>query len=113
MTSTVAQESATQAHFNDKYYTCRIDLFIYDQSPLEKTTLPPSSSGVTCPTTDWLEKTLLPKVLQWSQESRGVSGGPGKGESLIPMDRYSRLYQNMKSKYGPPIIKVRTYSLTP
>ncbi len=63
--------------------------------------------GITVPTVEWLSRTLLPKVVQWSCESsKGVQQGKGKS-GLIPLNRYSCLYQEMKDKYAPSLIKAR------
>ena len=75
------------------------------------------SNGITVPTREWLRGVLLPKIVQWSEEesSQKQSVPPGKhrvgksrkrGESLIPLGRYSQLYAELKEKYGPTLVKV-------
>ena len=57
---------------------------------------------------------LLPKIAQWSEESSRqlpvapAAGGQrrGRGESLIPLGRYSQLYAELKEKYGPTLVQV-------
>lgn len=62
-------------------------------------------NGVTLPVADWLGGVLLPKISQWAQEN--TAGGRGQlKQTLVPLDRYSRLYQQMKERYGPTLIKV-------
>lgn len=61
------------------------------------------ASGVTAPRAEWLAGVLLPKLLQWSR-------GPldsGRLQSLVPLDRYSHLYQHLKEKHGQALVKVR------
>ncbi len=40
-------------------------------------------------------------------KGRGLSTGLQK-DPLIPLDRYCQLYQELKGKYGPLLVKVRT-----
>lgn len=68
-------------------------------------------NGVTVPVVEWLGGVLLPKILQWAQEASGggASGGGAQRtmkQSLIPLDKYSSLYQEMKERYGHSLIKV-------
>ena len=63
--------------------------------------------GVFTPTAEWLYSVLLPKVVQWSEESRRGDRLP-QHQSLVPLDRYCSLYRQLKDKYGPPLIKVYT-----
>lgn len=61
-------------------------------------------NGVTTPTSEWLYSMLLPKVVQWSEESQ--SGEVSRRESLVPLAKYCSLYEHLKEKYGPPLIQV-------
>lgn len=64
--------------------------------------------GVTVPVVEWLGGVLLPKILQWSQEAASVGAVTlTMKQSLIPLDKYSSLYLEMKGRYGQPLIKVR------
>lgn len=85
---------------------CRISLYVTEQySGLV--------DGMARPGVDWLAGVLLPKVLQWAQES---SVGGKKGElrqTLVPLDRYGRLYQQMKERYGHTLIKVHRRVVPP
>lgn len=72
-------------------------------------TITESPDGVITPTLDWLSSVLLPKVLQWAEESRRGFGSRGRRhETLVPLDRYSSLYGEMREKYGPSLIEVCT-----
>jgi hypothetical protein len=48
----------------------------------------------------------LPKVVQWAQESSVGERKEGLRQSLVPLDRYCYLYQEMKERYGHSLIKV-------
>ncbi|OCT99289.1 hypothetical protein XELAEV_18005076mg [Xenopus laevis] len=55
------------------------------------------SDGVVYPKITWMKNELLSKLAKWSTEDK-------KSEfkstlSLVPVDKYSRLYQNLKEKY--------------
>ena len=71
-----------------------------------------TTNGVTVPTREWLGTTLLPKVAQWCEESdrkceKSPKGGQRqRGESLVPLGRYSQLYAELKEKYGPALVQV-------
>ena len=80
----------------------------------------PTPNGITVPTREWLSTVLLPKIVQWSEEesarrqrqaTMATAGGQcrgerSKGESLIPLGRYSQLYVELKEKYGPTLVQV-------
>ena len=82
-----------------------------------------AANGITVPTCDWLRMVLLPKIVQWSEESSqqkqlqvGTAtagdqcrGRRGRGESLIPLGRYSQLYAELKEKYGPTLVQVHVH----
>lgn len=61
-------------------------------------------NGVTTPTSEWLYSVLLPKVVQWSEESQ--SGEVSRREPLVPLAKYCSLYGHLKEKYGPALIQV-------
>ena len=65
-----------------------------------------SCDGIMTPTADWLKMVLLPKILQWSQENPVHAPTHPKKVSLVPLDRYSKLYYKLKEKYGPPLVRV-------
>ena len=62
--------------------------------------------GVTVPMVEWLGAVLLPKILQWAQETSLGGAQLNMKQSLIPLDKYSSLYLEMKEKYGNSLIKV-------
>lgn len=64
-----------------------------------------SASGITAPTVAWLQSVLLPKIAQWAEES-ATKGSQNLREPLVPLDRYYKLYQDLKEKYGTSLIKV-------
>ena len=75
-----------------------------------------TTNGVTVPTQEWLGSTLLPKVAQWCEESdqKYLMDGQSpksrqRGESLVPLGRYSQLYSELKEKYGPTLVQVTTF----
>lgn len=78
----------------------RIGLFV-----TEEYCTPGLANGVTLPMVDWLGGVLLPKILQWAQES-GDGGREQLKQALVPLDRYSCLYQQMRERYGSTLIKV-------
>ena len=49
---------------------------------------------------------LLPKIVQWSQENPVHASTRLRSVSLVPLDRYSKLYYKLKEKYGPPLVRV-------
>jgi len=65
------------------------------------------------PSADWLATVLLPKLAQWTAPSLEVAPGPGKGLSLVPLDRYSVLYQELKERHGDHLVKVGVAHATP
>ena len=58
------------------------------------------------PTADWLKMVLLPKIVQWSQENAVHAPAHPRNVPLVPLDRYSKLYYELKEKYGPPLVRV-------
>ncbi|XP_070541406.1 probable tRNA (uracil-O(2)-)-methyltransferase [Ptychodera flava] len=89
---------AYRIHFS-KEDEPRISLQILDNQPPVDLT-----NGVTLPTADWLVKNLLPKLVKWSMDSN--PGQSVNSNSLISMEKYTVLYQQLKQKYGPEINKV-------
>lgn len=65
-----------------------------------------SCDRVMTPTADWLKMVLLPKIVQWSQENAVHAPVHPRNVSLVPLDRYSKLYYELKEKYGPPLVRV-------
>ena len=68
--------------------------------------------GVTTPTSEWLHSVLLPKVVQWAEESGRSQGIPRQQPPLVPLDKYCSLYRELKEKYGPALIKVGALPMT-
>lgn len=64
----------------------------------------PYSSSI--PSIEWLGNTLAPKLIKWASEIVG-SGQVVVVKPLVPMDRYTELYREMKQKYGTEFVKVR------
>lgn len=63
-------------------------------------------NGVTVPAADWLVGVLLPKILLWSNsQGQGGHSAMQLRQTLVPLDKYSCLYQRMKEKHGPALIK--------
>ena len=96
-------------------------------TPTPNETTPTTPNGITVPTQEWLGTVLLPKIAQWSEEessrrqrqtTMAAAGAGGqcrgersRGESLIPLGRYSQLYAELKEKYGPTLVQVYTYNI--
>lgn len=63
--------------------------------------------GVLCPTVQWLEDHLLPKLCKWAEE---IQADPGQGKKgslrLVPLDQYTLLYHRLKQDYGEKLVKV-------
>ncbi|XP_028982948.1 probable tRNA (uracil-O(2)-)-methyltransferase [Betta splendens] len=55
------------------------------------------SDGVIYPKLPWLGSELLPKLVRWATESR--SGEFRSTLSLLPVEKYSLMYQQLKDKY--------------
>nr|XP_057924818.1 probable tRNA (uracil-O(2)-)-methyltransferase [Doryrhamphus excisus] len=55
------------------------------------------SDGVAYPRLSWLSSELLPKLLRWSTECK--SGDFTSTLSLLPVEKYSLMYQHLKDKY--------------
>ncbi len=95
---------------NIVFCRCRLALFSHTSSlsspgPAGDPSVPPSW-GV-FPRVDWLRDVLLPKLAQWTVENQeGTAARPGKGLSLVPLDRYSALYLKLKEQYGPSLVQV-------
>ena len=64
-----------------------------------------SLNGITTPKPKWLGCVLLPKVVQWAEES--VASHVARRQPLVSLGRYSCLYRELKDKYGPSLVKVR------
>ena len=58
------------------------------------------------PSADWLAAVLLPKLARWAVPTLEVAPGPGKGLSLVPLDRYLALYQELKERHSDHLVKV-------
>ena len=62
--------------------------------------------GVLCPTVQWLQDHLLPKLCKWAEEIQ-PDGKTSKGSlRLVPLDRYTLLYNRLKHDFGEKLVKV-------
>lgn len=61
------------------------------------------SDGVAYPKTAWLSTDLLPKLVRWAAQNKGSQFGGTL--SLLPLEKYSVLYQRLKDKYRA-VVKV-------
>ncbi|EDO44636.1 predicted protein, partial [Nematostella vectensis] len=59
--------------------------------------------GVVCPSVKWLREQLLIKIKKWA-ESPACKNTKGSLR-LIPMEKYTMLYQKMKEKHGERLVK--------
>ncbi|XP_057711163.1 probable tRNA (uracil-O(2)-)-methyltransferase [Corythoichthys intestinalis] len=58
------------------------------------------SDGVAYARLPWLSDRLLPKLARWAAASGGGGGGwPGGTLSLLPVEKYGLVYQQLKNKY--------------
>lgn len=65
------------------------------------------SDGVAYPKPAWFSTDLLPKLVRWATEKR--SSEFGSTLSLLPVERYSVVYQQLKDKYKA-MVKVKCCS---
>ena len=70
-------------------------------------------NGALCANLHWLETVLLPKIKHWAESiSLPVDNGQleksSKVESLslVSVEKYNKVYNELKQKYGPPLIQV-------
>lgn len=66
------------------------------------------SDGVAYPKLPWLSKDLLPKLVRWTTECK--SSEFKNTLSLLPVEKYSVMYQQLKDKYKA-MVKVEGYIL--
>ena len=65
--------------------------------------------GVLCPTVQWLQDHLLPKLCKWAEEIQ-PDGKTSKGSlRLVPLDQYTLLYHRLKQDYGEKLVKACGY----
>lgn len=62
------------------------------------------SDGVAYPKLPWLSAELLPKLVRWASECK--SSEFSSTLSLLPVEKYSVMYQQLKKKYKA-MVKVR------
>jgi hypothetical protein len=60
---------------------------------------------------NWLKQTLFPKFIRWAETAK-ISHEDGSSTtsslSLVDIVEYNQLYQKLKKKYGPEMLKVFT-----
>ncbi|XP_077995861.1 putative tRNA (uracil-O(2)-)-methyltransferase [Glandiceps talaboti] len=61
-------------------------------------------NGVTNPTSCWLLQQLIPKLVRWMEVSDPST--PVSNKSVLDIEKYTTLYQQLKQKYGPDMIRV-------
>ena len=63
--------------------------------------------GIFCPTVQWLQDHLIPKLCKWAEEIQ-VDGKCSKGSlRLVPLDEYTLIYRRLKQDYGERFVKVK------
>lgn len=62
------------------------------------------SDGVAYPKPAWLSTDLLPKLVRWATENKGSEFSSTL--SLLPVEKYSVMYQQLKEKYKA-MVKVK------
>ena len=67
-----------------------------------------SPNKTTVPSIQWLSDILIPKLVQWANESseNGNRDEP-KRMTLVSLDGYTSNYLRMKQKYGTHLVKVQ------
>lgn len=63
--------------------------------------------GVLCPTVQWLQDHLLPKLCKWAEEIQSDGQGRKGSLRLVPLDQYTLLYHRLKQDYGEKLVKVQ------
>ena len=83
------------------YELCRIALHVSQgyREPVSP------ASAVFWPTQAWLRDCLLPKIAKWASEVSADSA-VGTAQGLVPLERYSALYRELKRKYGAKFVEV-------
>ena len=84
-------------------FLCRVSLQVVDSVVSNDT----KRDGVLCPTVQWLQDVLLPKLCKWAVEIQ-PDGKSSKGSlRLVPLDQYTLLYHRLKQQYGEKLVKVQ------
>ncbi|KAJ9580868.1 hypothetical protein L9F63_023956 [Diploptera punctata] len=57
---------------------------------------------------DWLKLQLFPKIIKWAESAVMSSEDSGlvKSLGLVDIVKYNQLYQHLKKKYGPEMVKI-------
>ena len=63
--------------------------------------------GILCPTVQWLQDHLLPKLCKWAEEIQTKDQDRKGSLRLVPLDQYTLLYQRLKQDYGEKLVKVK------
>lgn len=83
----------------------RFDLHAVDA--FQSGTIP---TGTLCANLDWLQNTLLPKLKNWSETFKieDINAAEGKlhSLSLIDVEEYAKVYNDMKSRYAQSLVEV-------
>ena len=96
----------TQANMADSTYKNKMD--VCSCRSLELRALSPDawfSDGVAYPRLTWLATDLLPKLVRWASECK--SSEFRSTLSLLPVEKYSLTYQQLKEKYRN-LVKVKS-----
>jgi len=64
--------------------------------------------GILCPTVQWLQDHLLPKLCKWAEEIQTKDQDRKGSLRLVPLDQYTLLYHRLKQDYGEKLVKVKT-----
>lgn len=62
--------------------------------------------GVLCPTIQWLQEHLLPKLCKWAVEIQPDGKKRNRSLRLVPLDQYTLLYHRLKQQYGEKLVKM-------
>lgn len=63
--------------------------------------------GTLCPTVQWLQDHLLPKLCKWAEEIQTNDQGRKGSLRLVSLDQYTLLYHRLKQDYGKKLVKVK------
>lgn len=78
------------------------------QSPSSQQNNYPKTINVSHPKKEWLQTVLLPKICKWADQEPSATPTSSTliEEEVVPTGRYTLLYKEMKTKYGPSLIEV-------
>lgn len=86
-------------------FTLRVLLQLMDSAAVTSTES--GRDGILCPTVQWLQDHLLPKLCKWAEEIPTNDQGRKGSLRLVPLDQYTLLYHRLKQDHGEKLVKVQ------